>query len=390
METFENTRIKWPYVTHMVDREQVAGLLPPMAETNPGSLVLVRVLSIGKHKDLESINGTKISLFVGDVFVGALGNRYATDQFEGVGRCSGTQGHIIGIGGVCGEVVSTNNRMPEPTVIEYLGRLADHNGNPLHLSQFHLGVEATPKSDRARTILSLGASMNAGKTTTAAQMIKSLSAAGHRVVAAKLTGTACRKDPNFLYDAGALAVLDFTYTGWPSTADCSLPELLAITAEIRGALAEYEPDFVIYEIADGIVQRETAMMLSDSSFRAQIDGVTFAGCDALSCEAGVRRLQGLGYTVLGTAGMVANSPLGIAEVEASCGVKCYDGASILAGALLPALTTVTKKTPLVAATREDGGNGVRRVLAHPLRTTRPFDASLGSDSTAMDVRQATR
>ncbi len=252
----------------------------------------------------------------------------------------GPLGHIIGIGGVLGEVVSMNSKMVPPTVIEYLGRLADGDGQPLCMSQFQ-SLPAQPLAGRgATTILSLGASMNAGKTTTAAQMIRSLTVAGHRVAAAKITGTACLKDLNFLYDAGAVAVLDFTAAGWPSTANLSMEQLLSIAGRIRAALQAHDPEFVIIEIADGILQRETAMLLENDSFRASVDGVTFAGPDALSCAGGVRRLRELGYPVLATAGIVANGPLGIAEAEAACDVRCLPGETILAGGLVSLLRTV--------------------------------------------------
>src|SRR5262245_60547377 len=136
MDTFGNVRIKWPYVTHLIHRRAVSRLLPPVEETNPGSIVLARVQTIGKHRELEARDGQRVTLFAGYVFVCVLGNRYATDQYEGLARCSATQGHILGIGGVCGEVVSMNNRMPEPTVIEWLGRLAGLDGEPLHLGRF--------------------------------------------------------------------------------------------------------------------------------------------------------------------------------------------------------------------------------------------------------------
>src|SRR5262245_10578833 len=143
MHSLENTRIKWPYVTHLMDRELVASVLPPVEETNPGSLVLARIVTISKHRDLESRSGRRVSLFPGDLFVGVLGNRYATDQFEGVARCSGQQGHLLGIGGVCGEVVSMNSRVLEPTVIEWVGRLAGQDGKPLNMSQFKVEIPAT-------------------------------------------------------------------------------------------------------------------------------------------------------------------------------------------------------------------------------------------------------
>jgi len=266
-----------------------------------------------------------------------LGDRYATDQFEGLGRVQGPLGHILGIGGVVGQVESMNVRMVAPTEIEFLGRLCDGSGEPLRMTQFQSLVTGPSAQRPATTILSLGASMNSGKTTTAAQIVRSLTVAGHRVAAAKLTGTACRKDPNFLYDAGALASLDFTYAGWPSTANLSLELLLTIAARIRSALQAYDPEFVLLEIADGTLQRETAMMLANDAFRASIDGVTFAGPDALSCDAGVRRLRDLGYRVLAAAGPVANGALGIAEVEGACDVRCLSGDTILAGGLVSTL-----------------------------------------------------
>jgi len=340
MDAFPNARIKWPYVTHLVDPARVRGLLPMVDGHDPGALVLARVLTLGKHRELETHEGRRMTLFPGDHIVGVLGDRYATDQFEARGRVEGPLGHVVSIGGVVGQVVSMNVKMQPPTGIEFLGRLCDAAGEPLRTMHFQSLASGPATAKPATTILSLGASMNAGKTTTAAQIIRSLTVAGHRVAAAKLTGTACRKDPNFLFDAGAVASLDFTYAGWPSTANLPEGTLLSIAARLRSALQAWEPEFVVLEIADGVLQRETAMMLAHDGFRASIDGVTFAGPDALSCDAGVRRLRELGYKVLAAAGLVANGPLGIAEVEGTCDVRCLAGETILAGGLVSALRTL--------------------------------------------------
>jgi hypothetical protein len=349
MEPLPNVRIKWPYATHLVDTSKVKGLVPMVDGHDPGALVLVRVVTLGRHKDLETHEGRRMSIFAGDVIVGVLGDRYATDQFEGVGRVQGPLGHILGIGGVFGQVMSMNTRMSAPTIIEYLGRLADADGKPLRMTHFQ-ALPAQPLAHPgATTILSLGASMNSGKTTTAAQMVRSLTVAGHRVAAAKLTGTACRKDPNLMADAGAVAVIDFTHAGWPSTANLSLDQLLSIAGRIRAQLQTYDPEFVILEIADGILQRETAMMLAHPAFRASIDGVTFAGPDPLSCDAGVRRLRDLGLPILATAGIVANGALGVAEVEAACGIRCLPGETILSGGLVSLLRSVRARTHVPAA-----------------------------------------
>jgi hypothetical protein len=175
--------------------------------------------------------------------------------------------------------------------------------------------------------------MNAGKTTTAAQAIRSLSGQGRRVSAAKITGTACRKDPGMMEDAGALRVLDFTHCGHPSTANLPVDDLLGLAVDLRAALLEDEPEFLVYEIADGIFQRETRILLEDPGFRATIDAVVYAAPESPSCESGVRRLRDWKYNVVATAGMVANSELGMIEARAATGVPCLNGQMILGGAL---------------------------------------------------------
>ncbi len=337
MERFEHLRIKWTYVTHAVDRSVAVALLPPVPEERPGALLLARVAVIGKHTGLESADGRKAALFPGDVFVGALGERYATDQYEGRAVCSGTVGHVLGVGGVCGEVVSRNLRMPDPTTIEWIGRLADETGRPLGLGDFRRRPAPAPRASRPRTIVSVGASMNSGKTTTAAQVVRSLAGRGLRVSAGKITGTACRRDPSLLEDAGADVVLDFSHFGHASTAGVSRDALLGLAADLHDALLETGPDFVVYEIADGIFQRETRMLLEAAAFRSTVDAVTFAGPDALSCESGVRHLRELELPVVAVAGPVANAPLGIAEVERATGLPCLSGEMILGGALIQSL-----------------------------------------------------
>lgn len=340
MNRFGPFRVKRPYGIHRVPDNAMSGILPPVEEVNPGALVYARVVAIGRHKELEDTAGRRMAIFPGDVILGVLGNRYATDQYHAVAACEGPFGHISGIGGVMGRIVSKNSKMPDPTVVEWLGRPAGKDGAPLHLRDFGVNRSTHCVRPRPRTLLSVGASMNSGKTTTAAYAIRSLAASGRRVGAAKITGTACRKDLGVFEDAGAERVLDFTWAGYPSTADCSSEELLGIARELHNALAIERPDDIVIEIADGVVQRETRMLLEDPTFRSCIDAVTFAGPDALSCDAGVRLLRELGYNVVAVSGLVSGSPLGMAEAEAATGLPCLSLDRLLEGQLLPHLEAV--------------------------------------------------
>jgi molybdopterin-guanine dinucleotide biosynthesis protein len=380
MDRFGNSQVTWPYATHLVDRGRAKTLVPIEDGHDPGAIVLARVLSVSRHKEIELPCGCKRTLYPGDVFVGVLGDRYATDQFEALGRIRGRHGEVVAMGGVVGEVASVNSRMVAPTTIEYLGRVADSDGRPLRTQQFQRLPARSLTGRGAVTLLTVGASMNSGKTTTGAQIIRSLAVEGFRVAAAKVTGTACRKDLNLFRDAGAIDTLDFTYAGWPSTANLSRDELLEIAGRVRAALQAHDPDFVVIEIADGLVQRETKMLIEDDEFRDSIDAVTFAGPDALSCDAGVRRLKKLGGPeLLATAGMVANSALGIAEAENVTDVRCLSGDMILGGALVPALCALRERVLQGTVANGDGDHHERAVRSSSStaarRSARPTAAS---------------
>jgi hypothetical protein len=333
MNYYGNTRIKWTYSTHRVEVSAARGLAPLPADPDPGRLVLARVLTIGRHKEVESTNGRRLTLFPGDVIAGCLGYRYATDQFEGLPTASGPAAHLVSIGGVCGYVASKNEKMLDPTILEWIGSLTNGAGRALNLREFALRPGRPVSAPRPRTVLVVGASMNAGKTTTAAQVIRSLSGLGRPVAAAKITGTACRKDLGIMEDAGALRVLDFTHAGYPSTSCLPAEPLIALATDLRALLLEERPEFVVYEIADGIFQRETRLLLEDSGFRETIDWVLYAAPESPSCESGVRWLRQWGYSVVAVTGPVANSRLGMDEVRAATGVPCLNGQMILDGAL---------------------------------------------------------
>lgn len=76
-----------------------------------------------------------------------------------------------------------------------------------------------------------------------------------------MTGTAAGKDGRFFASCGADLVLDFTHCGLPSTSMLERNDLLATYNTLLNRVAATRPDYVIIEIADGIFQRETRMLL---------------------------------------------------------------------------------------------------------------------------------
>jgi hypothetical protein len=209
----------------------------------------------------------------------------------------------------------------------------DGAGRVLRTRDHRLRRPPGPPGPRPLTIATVGASMNAGKTTTCAMAVRGLVASGMKVVAAKVTGTGANKDLQFMRDAGASLVLDFTDCGWPSTYRLSARRLLGVLRTLTARLAQERPDAVVLEIADGIFQRETAMLLQAPELREHVDHVLFAAVDAASAESGLHVLRERGLDVLGFSGLASSSALGRLEVERATGVPCLSSRELAEGGM---------------------------------------------------------
>ncbi len=99
MKPLPYTRSKWPYATHLVDPARVKGLLPMVGGYDPGALVLARVVTLGKHRELEARDGRKLSIFSGDVFVGVLGDPTPLTSSRASGACRARSATSSGSGG---------------------------------------------------------------------------------------------------------------------------------------------------------------------------------------------------------------------------------------------------------------------------------------------------
>jgi hypothetical protein len=343
MQLIDNPNIKYSFTTRAVPLEEMARVTPMYDPPRIGDLVLAEVLALGRHNRMEVRTGVTMDLFPGDHIVGAFGNRYATDQYEGylptrpVEVCD-----LLSVGGVLGEVASQHTSMASPTRLRIVGLVSDRYGRPINQRAFGLPSHAAGEglqSSAAEVILVVGSAMNSGKTTTAGTLARALSRANFRVAAGKVTGTAAGKDARFYEACGAKPVLDFTSAGYPSTYMLALEELLGVYESILGNLRASDPDYIILEIADGIFQRETRMLLESAEFRRSADHVFFAASDSLSAESGVRSIREYGLPLRATAGSVTQSPLASREAEEALGMPCMSTERIMDGTLKEVLGT---------------------------------------------------
>ncbi len=345
--------LKCGYVTRLVSVNLYAyAALSPKLCPKVGDIVLGRVSQIGRHKQIDDCDGRRTTLLEGDLIVAAYGNRYATDQYEGIVPETTVPCHILSNAAVCGIVKSKHARMSAPTELEVIGFMHDAAGHQLNLRDFGLKLRTTKATsikrsknpDRPRIIAVVGSSMNSGKTTVTASIVRGLTQSGYQVAAGKITGTACGNDIWAYKDNGAVKVLDFSDCGYPSTYLCDCEEVLSIYRTLRQRLRKEKPDFIVMEIADGIIQRETSELLAQAEFRDSIDHLVYSAGDAFAAEAGLRLLDQKGYVVTALSGLVSASELAKAEAEELTGVRCYTREEIIAGELNESLRPLTGLT----------------------------------------------
>lgn len=350
-------RAKFAYTTRHVQRCITSALefgtsvgldAAPTVVPTAGDVVLARVLEIGHHRKLELPTSRRSGLFVGDEIVVAYGNRYAADQFHAVVPSDLLPCDLVAAGGVAGQVVEMHAAVRPPTRILPLG-LITLGGRRLRLDHCapHMcasTVTARFDAPRPKVVAVLGTSMNSGKTTAAAHLIRGLTDCGMRVGAGKVTGTGAGNDANYYRDAGAAEVLDFTDFGYVTTFGVSHTDIAALLGANVQVFADRGCDVVVIEIADGLLQGETRDLLGSTTFGSMVDHVVFAAGDALGACAGVDFLTSLDVAVSAVSGLLTASPLQSAEARRALSVPVIDTSDLasarVAGGLIGLETSV--------------------------------------------------
>jgi molybdopterin-guanine dinucleotide biosynthesis protein len=348
-------RMKFSYTAGWAQRQRLRGLIVGDVKPEPGDVVVARVDQIGQHKRLELRSGRRALLYPEDEIVLSYADRYAPDAFEAEIPDDLSPCHLVAAGGIASRVLSRHVSFAEPTSITPVGLLAKENGDRLNLADWALGAPR-PVPKRQLSIAVIGSAMNAGKTTTAANLVKGLVSMGREVGAAKVTGTGAGRDVWFLTDSGAEPVLDFTSVGLPSTYHAGQAEVERVFTQLHGHLAAAGVDAMVLEVADGIQQCETAALLRSQAFAERVDGVIFAAGDALGAAAAVDHARNLDLQRVAISGRVSASPLAAREAARATGLPVLDVVGLRdPGELLPVLprqrqpVTETNLEPMVAA-----------------------------------------
>lgn len=345
------TRIKRTYICSNVnefclDTERPAYHIPQV-----GDVAIFEILRIGKHTRMQDDSKRNITILPGDRIMAAFGTRYATGQFEGyVPDRPQTEFHILGGGGTVGWVHSAHAQFSGvgPTRLRIVGYATDSAGNVINtkkIQQPELRSFSGAAASFTNVILSVGSSMDSGKTTSAAYLVRGLKQQGKRVAYIKLTGTVYTKDADLAYDLGADEAIDFSYFGFPSTYLCEEQELLDLYESLLRQALDSAPEYVVIEIADGLFQRETKLLLGNQRFMQTVDKVMFSASDSLAAVQGVQTLQQWGIIPVALSGLFTASPLLVREVQEQLTLPVYD----LDGLVSQGAASISQSSQLLTA-----------------------------------------
>ncbi len=181
-----------------------------------GDYVALKVNRIGGGFEVELASGRMIQVFRDDILIGALGVRHATLEATGSWKKVNPRRplHVLTGAGLVGLMTSKSIYVPELIEVNYLGHVM-RNEQKVNMQDFAL--QGPVVDYQTPTIVIIGTSMSAGKTTSAKIIIRLLRRTGLNVVGCKLTGAGRYKDILSMQDSGAGQVFDFVDVGLPSS-----------------------------------------------------------------------------------------------------------------------------------------------------------------------------
>lgn len=225
-----------------------------------GTVVAARVLNAkNTYNTLEDVHGRMVALHPGDVIAGALGHRDALYGHAGRVPASvavGDELRLLNLGGVIGETDGPALTMEEPFRLEILGSVLEFPyfgrrvGLPAQVARAALPIRVPDPDELPPLVALVGTSMDAGKTTAAAALVRALVRRGLSVAAGKMTGVSLRRDILMMQDCGARPVAIFTDFGVVTT---NRDNAVSAAHGLVAHLSESRPDLIVLEMGDGLL-----------------------------------------------------------------------------------------------------------------------------------------
>lgn len=298
------------YEVEPVDRER----------WSTGDYVVAEVRTRAAGRTVELSTGRNIEVAEGDLLVGALGRREATLEATGSWEEVGPDGrmHVLSGGGILGKMTSRSTDMSPLVPVTYRGHVVV-DGSATAMRDW---VPDPPeRAWTAPTVLLVGTSMSAGKTTAARVIIRRLKRMGLRVLGAKLAGAGRWRDVLTMRDAGADAIHDFVDAGLPSTVVPAL-EYRPALKRLLSLMAAEEPDVGVVEVGASPLEPYNGA-LAVQAIREAIDFTVLCASDPYAVVGVKEAWEDAPGPDLVT-GVASNTTAGQRLVRELTGIPCLD------------------------------------------------------------------
>jgi len=305
-------------LTRISDLDTVPFEVQPLTRSQwaTGDYVLGEVTPpLNPASQVELINGRMANLLPGDSIIGAFGIRQATLAIVGDWQDIPTDNslHALTAAGLFGKATSVSHLMSSPPALIYQGHVL-RDGQKLTMDNFINPVPEQPY--QCPTIMIIGTSMSAGKTTAARVIIRLLRQMGLRVIGAKLTGAGRYRDILAMQDAGAHQIFDFVDVGLPSSI-CEPEEFRQRLRQLLTKIAAAKPDVVVAEAGASPLEPYNGSIVLEE-MRSQIICTILCASDPYAV---VGVSQGFGLQPDLITGVATSTSAGVQLVEKLTGIK---------------------------------------------------------------------
>lgn len=291
----------------------------PKSDWANGDYVAVKVLDPGGiGLQIELPNGRMRGVIGGDLIIGALGERFATLEATGSWKKvdKDMRMHILTAAGLLGKLTSKSVFIPQIMEVIYMGHV-HKNSEKCKMSDYIEVIEDIPFV--TPTILFIGTSMSAGKTTSARIVTHLLKMAGLKVVGAKLTGAGRFKDILAMKDVGADYIFDFVNVGLPSSI-CPPNEFNNRLRQLLNHIANVECDVAVIEIGASPMEPYNGDLAIDR-IRDQVKCIVLSASDPYAVY-GLMKAFNIKPDIV--TGKATNTLAGQLMVEKLCGVRAIN------------------------------------------------------------------
>jgi hypothetical protein len=310
---------------NLTHREQLTDKL----SARTGTVLAAQVLhDKSVYDEMELPTGRMSKLKKDDIIAVALGERMALKGFVGhLPKTLKTNDviNLLNFGGVAGICTSANTReVGEPMRIRVLGGIA-RKGKLLNIDQAALFKPAAKLKSDIPLILITAGSMDSGKTTVAAEIIKTLTRIGMRLAAAKLTGVGAQRDLYRMEDYGVYESVSFVDAGITSTANVDPKTVVNVGKGALNYLSRGKPDAIIVELGDGILgSYGVIQILKDKEFQKNVRLHITCARDPAGALKLTEECAKLGVPVDVMSGPITDNEVGKAIIKDNLGIMTYN------------------------------------------------------------------